>query len=217
MHRPSEPDRPAESDAVVLDKQIDDSVEARFLASVPLSHGVLGASASTDAWARTNRQQIELWRVVHGRDVDGSFRRPCSKPGRWSNELTPVLYAADSSATAILEYLAHLKVDPPPPLFLVRGTVPGELTRVASDLPSTWRSTEYKSEVQAIGDAWAQSGSSLVLEVPSAVCPGAHNYLVNAMHEDARRIVIDAPIRFELDRRLVRTRERDRYWTMGAP
>lgn len=199
------------------ERQIDDSVEDTFPASDPPSHGVPGTSSPTDAWPRSTKQEIELWRVVVTDVVDTAFRKPCSMPGRWTTEGTSVVYAADSIATAILEYLAHLDGDPPSPLYLAKATVPGTLTLVAAGLPSTWRSPDYQPEVQAIGDEWADARSSLVLEVPSAVCPGAFNYLVNPMHEDARQLKVDNPTSFDLDRRLVQAKRPDRYWAMGAP
>jgi len=194
-----------------FDRRIDDSLEDTFSGSYAQSLNAPGTSAPTDASPCFAKEELELWRVVKDEDLATAFRRPCSKPGRWSTEGAPVIYAADSSATALLEYLAHLDDAPPSLLYLAKAILPGDLALAASALPSTWCSSEYQPEVQAVGNDWSHSRNSLVLQVPSAVCPGSSNYLINTMHEDTRRIIVGEPTSFELDRRLFRGVQRDRY------
>ena len=207
MKSTSAPDTEATPNAGVAppeEQQIDNAVEDSFPASDPPSHSVPGTSAPTEAWLQSSMAEIELWRVVEAKDIEGAFRRPCANAGRWSTQGTPVIYAAGASSTALLEYLAHMESEPSSALFLIRGRVPGQLTLVAGGLPSTWHDIDYRPEVQAIGDAWAAHRSSLIMEVPSVLCPGAFNYLINPMHEDARQIEVSDPISLKIDRRLVR-------------
>jgi RES domain-containing protein len=50
-----------------------------------------------------------------------------------------------------------------------------------------------------IGDEWARSGASAVLEVPSAVIETDSNYLLNPQHGDSQNIRILDPQPFEFD------------------
>jgi len=71
-----------------------------------------------------------------------------------------------------------------------------------SSLPSDWNADPPPHSAAAVGDAWVLSGSSAVLEVPSAVIQREKNYLINVEHGDFNRIVIGKPERFEFDSRL---------------
>jgi len=57
---------------------------------------------------------------------------------------------------------------------------------------------------QDLGDWWIDSKESAVLEVPSAVVAGGHNYLLNPAHPDFASIVVDPPALFHFDPRLFR-------------
>jgi hypothetical protein len=60
---------------------------------------------------------------------------------------------------------------------------------VATPLPRDWDSPPpYSAKVQAIGDAWVRSGSSLGLRVPASVLPSRSNVLLNPAHPDIRRL-----------------------------
>ncbi|MDQ3206904.1 MAG: hypothetical protein M3Q40_10475 [Pseudomonadota bacterium] len=49
--------------------------------------------------------------------------------------------------------------------------------REASDLPPNSRQYPYHRETQQYGDRWVESGSSLALKVPSAICEREFNVL----------------------------------------
>jgi RES domain-containing protein len=57
---------------------------------------------------------------------------------------------------------------------------------------------------QDLGDWWIDSNESAVLEVPSAVLAGGHNYLLNPAHREFARIAADPPALFHFDPRLFR-------------
>jgi RES domain-containing protein len=44
---------------------------------------------------------------------------------------------------------------------------------------------------------WAESGDTVVLEVPSAVVPGEHDFLLNPRHPDFHRLTIGHPEPFD--------------------
>ena len=73
-------------------------------------------------------------------------------------------------------------------------------------LPRNWRSYPAPPELQLIGDEWVKSGSSAVLEVPSAVIEADSNYLLNPDHGDSRAIRVMDHQPFELDPRLLKSR-----------
>jgi RES domain-containing protein len=71
-----------------------------------------------------------------------------------------------------------------------------------SSLPGDWNADPPPLSAAGVGDAWVLSGSSAVLEVPSAVIQREKNYLINVEHSDFNKIVIGKPELFEFDSRL---------------
>lgn len=41
-----------------------------------------------------------------------------------------------------------------------------------------------------MGEKWFYDGKSLLLKVPSAVMPEAHNYVINTPHPDFQKVVL---------------------------
>jgi RES domain-containing protein len=70
-------------------------------------------------------------------------------------------------------------------------------------LPSNWRESPVPRSVQAVGDAWLQSESSLALRVPSAVVPAEENVLVHPEHPEFEAVTIDGPFDPDVDDRLL--------------
>jgi hypothetical protein len=86
---------------------------------------------------------------------------------------------------------------------LVEAVVPPDLA--IEDLmempPPNWRALG-SPEAAAAGGAWAVTGRTSLLRVPSALVPREANYLVNPAHPDARRIEVSLPEPLEWDARL---------------
>ncbi|MGN7830945.1 RES family NAD+ phosphorylase [Pseudoxanthomonas sp. 22568] len=125
------------------------------------------------------------------------------RPGRWTSGQLPVIYAACSAAAAMLEHRAHLESTPVNQLKLIEARVPSgslHVIEVAEDL--LWRERPYRTEVQALGDAWLATGNTLAAQVPSALCPCEHNLLLNPRHPLFTRISYLAAHRFRMDQRL---------------
>jgi RES domain-containing protein len=57
-------------------------------------------------------------------------------------------------------------------------------------------------DCRAFGDRWITSLRSAVLRVRSAVVPHESNYLLNPLHADAKKIVVELPVAFTFDARL---------------
>ena len=54
---------------------------------------------------------------------------------------------------------------------------------------------------QNLGDRWLDEGSAALAQVPSAIVPGAFNYLLNPAHVDAVKVHLVEAQRFKLDPR----------------
>jgi RES domain-containing protein len=122
-------------------------------------------------------------------DGEGAKRRG----GRWSPPGRRVAYASSSLALASLEYFVNLNPeDAPADLVSIRVEVPEgvRLERVdAASLPETWRETPFPRELQATGERWLISASSVCLLVPvrrgSRRVEPAHQPLTSGFQESA--------------------------------
>jgi RES domain-containing protein len=126
--------------------------------------------------------------------------------GRWHHPGTRVVYCSESRALAALEQLVHLHRNRLPPNFVCFPVeIPDELAirevRIA-ELPAEWRHQPGPPGLRDIGTGWAGSAETVVLQVPSAVVPGEHNYLLNPRHRDFGRLRIGDPEPFAFDERL---------------
>jgi RES domain-containing protein len=70
-------------------------------------------------------------------------------------------------------------------------------------LPENWRDAIAPATLKGIGDDWIRSGSSAVLQVPSAIIPDEANFLLNPRHPDFSRMTLGAPQAFDFDPRLL--------------
>lgn len=148
------------------------------------------------------------WRLVKtrfaGSALDGEGAR--THGARWNSPGTAVAYAADSPALAVLEVLAHLQsIRHLDSYSMVSIRIPDELIEMldAERLPRNWAAAPPPPQAQALGDAWAASGRSAVLRVPSAIVPHSFIFLVNPAHPDASRIEVGAAAPFRVDPRLL--------------
>jgi RES domain-containing protein len=153
---------------------------------------------------------ITSWRIVKARyaatAVDGEGARLYG--GRWNARGVPMVYTADSAALAALEMLAHLGRGMVLPSYVVMGCTFDERIVLRLDrarLAADWRAYPPPPHLSAIGDAWARSGASAVLEVPNTIIPAASTYLLNPRHPRFPDVAIGAPVAFEFDLRLVGT------------
>ena len=152
---------------------------------------------------------MRAYRICKERYVDkafsgeGSFRYG----GRWNSKGRRIVYAGGNPAIAALEVIVHL--EEPSDLNRLRYVlVPVDfdehLVSRHSSLPGDWNADPPPPSAAGVGDAWVLSGSSAVLEVPSAVIQREKNYLINVEHSDFHKIVIGKPELFEFDSRLKR-------------
>lgn len=135
-------------------------------------------------------------------DGEGAFRFG----GRWNSRGTRIVYAAGSLALAALEMLVHLGDDEMLLKYsFIAAEVPTDLILKVEDftaLPANWNDSPAPLAVQQIGDDWARSLASAVLEVPTSIVPLEKNYLLNPAHPDWSKIDLGAPQEFVFDERL---------------
>ena len=128
-------------------------------------------------------------------------------PGRWHRKGTPLVYASDQPASALLEVLVHTEahelLNDAYVLFEIDLEPERHLSRLpTSEYPDGWRAQSWSRAPQAVGTAWAERQVSVVLEVRSAVVPHQRNYLVNPYHPLFSELSISEPQTFKIDPRL---------------
>ena len=137
--------------------------------------------------------------------------------GRWSSRGVRMAYTSTTLTLAMAEFLAHVNVDEfdadnPPELVYVRATLPDAavltIDQIGAVLPARWNDVPAPAVDAALGDAWVRSGKSLALLVPSVHVPidtPERNVLINALHEDFKRVILSVR-GFAYDRRLLAAR-----------
>jgi RES domain-containing protein len=146
-----------------------------------------------------------LWRISNYADLLGIGGMQAS--GRWHTAGRPIVYLAETPASALLETLVHLEVDEyhrPTTYQLLKIEVPGEVSREETSLqalPVGWRRDE--GVPREIGDAWLLRSSSALMRVPSVITPETGNWLLNPRHPDAAALRILHAERHLYDSRLL--------------
>ena len=128
--------------------------------------------------------------------------------GRWNHRGTAVLYASETRALAVLEFLVHVSLsNAPRGLMIATLEIPDNIVAEEApreSLPRGWRDYPPPKQVADLGTQWAKSGKSLLLRVPSAVVEQEYNILINPLHSDMEKVVSVRVEAFEFDKRLVR-------------
>lgn len=124
-------------------------------------------------------------------------------PGRWNFKGHRVLYTAENSSLAFLEYLAHTQgLQRRLPYILVTIEVPdGDL----EIFPRKKLSKNWKEEVvktRAMGSEWLDKAKSLLLKVPSVINEEDHNILINPNHPEFEKVKIVTSKAITFDDRL---------------
>jgi RES domain-containing protein len=128
------------------------------------------------------------------------------REGRWHEQGSRVVYAAESEALATLEILVHLSsVGQFPEYICIKASIPESFVLDIRDfgrLASDWNRRD-PGETRAIGTRWLREGSSAALKVPSMVVPRESNYMLNPAHPRFPGIELSKPLAFEFDIRLL--------------
>jgi RES domain-containing protein len=142
-----------------------------------------------------------LWRISRHRDLSGIGGLRVA--GRWHYAGRPIVYLAETPASALLEVCVHTSANDVPPdftLLKLEGpdlNVPSIETK---ELPQDWRS---RVEVtRDLGTAWLKRSESVLLRVPSALVPETVNFLFNPSDTQAKKFHITHAFSYPFDPRL---------------
>jgi RES domain-containing protein len=127
--------------------------------------------------------------------------------GRWNSKGSRVVYLGTSLAQASMELLVHLGRADILKLFSVSILSFDEqlIEHIdINDLPEDWKEPSMAPDVQAVGDKWVETASSVILQVPSAAVDGEYNFLLNPKHPDMSKITQGAITPYQFDSRLVK-------------
>ena len=123
--------------------------------------------------------------------------------GRWNSKGVGMLYLTEFISLAVLEMLVHIQFkDISVEMSLLHISLPEtELKELKlNKLKQNWIKDD--SYTKFIGDEFIRSGKSLAMKVPSAVVTEEHNFIINPLHPDFKKIKITGTRNFETDKRL---------------
>jgi RES domain-containing protein len=130
---------------------------------------------------------LTCWRIG---DPEGRFpifdaRGSILYPGRWNTSQSPVIYAAENFATAMLEKLAHGKGAMPPNQHAIEITCPAGLSYeiVTKDKLRGWDRPEPDVSCR-FGERWVNDARSAILIAPSFVARVERNIIINPVHPE---------------------------------
>ena len=124
---------------------------------------------------------------------------------RWNSAGIRLLYASQFISLSILESLVHLRQNYiPASQYLLHIEIPdsNEIQEISfKKIKHNWR--QEIQYTQWIGDQFIKNNESLMLKVPSAVVPQEHNFLINPLHKDFKKVKIISTELLNLDKRLL--------------
>ncbi len=125
--------------------------------------------------------------------------------GRWNSKDVYMVYTSQSGALALLEAVVHIgKVPRAGHYCMATIEVPDNSIQSfpIQKLPAGWQNNPPPDYIKTIGDNFIKSNKHLVLEVPSVLMTEEHNYLINPVHPDFKKVKIIAQRSIMVDERL---------------
>jgi RES domain-containing protein len=142
-----------------------------------------------------------LWRISKHLELNG--RGGITFAGRWHHAGSPVVYLAESPASALVEACVHTSASDIPPSYTLLKVVGPDLPFDEiefSALPAGW--SERVEITRELGSEWLKNGRTALLRTPSALVPETANFLLNPLHKDAGLFQIEASYLYPFDARL---------------
>ena len=140
--------------------------------------------------------------TLYSNDSSGSGAKKSG--ARWNSKGTAILYAAEHISLAVLEMLVNTQFrDYSIELDLLFFQLPDEaiISEIKlAKLKSGWK--EDFSYTKFIGDEFIKQKHSLILKVPSSIINEEHNFLINPLHPDFKKVKIIKTKSFWPDERL---------------
>lgn len=122
--------------------------------------------------------------------------------GRWNSPGIAGLYTSQFISLCILEIIVRTDMHYLPVDYkLISLEIPDEFISEIQlkKLKADW--THHLQYTQWIGEEFLKSNQSLALQVPSAIVPQEHNFLVNPNHKNFKRLKIISIEPLEFDKR----------------
>lgn len=153
--------------------------------------------------------KITAWRIVQAKYFQSAFDGEGAGrfPGRWNHRGTPMVYTAGSLSLAAMEMLVNIEAEQVLNAYMsVPVTFDEELCKRINpqQLPADWASYPISPATRDLGTSWAQSKTSAVLAVPSAVVQIETNFLLNPLHPDFSKIGIGRAEAFAYEPRIIK-------------
>lgn len=142
-----------------------------------------------------------LWRISDFADLTGVGGT--LSDGRWHARLAPIIYAADTSALAMLEVLVNLSMRLVPRDYQLLRIEAEDIIEVTA-FPDP--AVPPISVSRAWGDRWLAEAATPLARVPSALAPYCTNILINPAHPAAVNARIAEVSHWPWDARLFRAR-----------
>ena len=146
-----------------------------------------------------------LYRLTAGRfayDLSGEGAKIYG--GRWNPVGLATIYMSEFISLSILEILVRAD----------KYTSPANYTLLSLQIPETSLSiievkkltADWQNHIEYtrwIGEEFLKTNQALTLKVPSAIVPQEHNFLVNPLHRDIKKVKLLSSELLELDKRLL--------------
>ena len=146
-----------------------------------------------------------IYRFAHPKfagDLSGTGAR--LRGGRWNPRGVPVTYTSQHISLALLEILANTgTLDELQTIHLVEidvpDTIPIHEIKTAALKKNWYSDVDY---TQWMGQEILRSNKYLLIKCPSAIVHNEHNYLINPLHPDFKKIHVKEAAEFYFDSRL---------------
>lgn len=125
--------------------------------------------------------------------------------GRWNSIGTACIYTAESMSLCVLEYAANVSLHlMPASLSITVYTLPERSWQEFSldELPQNWQDIPAPAETQEWGSTKLLHAASLALKLPSVIIPSEHNYILNPLHPEFKKVRIKEILPFTFDSRI---------------
>lgn len=192
----TKPDTEPRGSSQVLDKALADTFPASdppaatsFTPAAPATDEEESASAYLVMDPAMAEKRLEDWRT-------------CGQ-ARWVSPNVACVQLALSPALALLDALTSHGLDPAQPWTLAHVVFPASRMLRLDTPHECWRERTFRNDVRLFGDRWALEQQSLLLRVPSPLCPFEHNLLVNLLHADLQTLRLADICPLEVDTRLL--------------
>lgn len=146
-----------------------------------------------------------LYRFAHKKfahELSGTGAR--LKGGRWNPAGLPVLYTSESISLALLEVLVNAStLDELQSIQLMEIHIPTNAECQEIKLRNLKKDWDHDIDyTQWMGKEILQTKKTLLFQCPSAVVHKEHNYMINPLHADFKKVRLQNAVDFSFDERL---------------